>query len=120
MDETQRYPLLGCSVLIVDGVSLSAAELSQRLSALGAKVHVIPNAERAAALVRVKRLDIALIGHHVEDMPLALTKVLDEYGVPYIITATNFEHQSIGYEQFFRQILPVAPPSGKWSTRVSS
>lgn len=52
-------PLEGLSILIVDGQSLSAADISSRLSALGARVHVVTTAARAAAVVRaiVSRFD---------------------------------------------------------------
>jgi CheY-like chemotaxis protein len=54
-------PLLnGYSVLIVDGQSLSAADISARLSNLGAKVHVVANPKSAEAVVCAKRLDVAL------------------------------------------------------------
>lgn len=50
-------PLSGLSVLIVDGESLSAADISGRLLAQGARVHVVANAARALAVVQAKRLD---------------------------------------------------------------
>jgi CheY-like chemotaxis protein len=94
-------PLEGLSILIVDGQSLSAADISSRLSALGARVHVVTTAARAAAVVRAKRLDVALIGHGSEDAPLSLQKTLDQYGVPYVITATASQSHTGQYERIF-------------------
>lgn len=74
--------LKGSAVLIVDGGSLSAADLSNRFSALGAKVHVMENAASAVALTRAKRLDVALIS--IEHEPI-LKSALQEQGVPCIV-----------------------------------
>jgi hypothetical protein len=41
---TSPPSLSGHNILIVDGQSLSAADMSNRLVAMGAKVHVVPNA----------------------------------------------------------------------------
>ena len=92
----------GDSILIVDGRSLSAADISNRLSALGAKVHVVANPTCAKAVVRSMRLDVALIGHHYHDCPKELKRALEEYGVPFITTATTSKSKSTRhYEKLF-------------------
>jgi PleD family two-component response regulator len=94
--------LEGYSVLIVDGRSLSAADISNRLSSLGAKVHVVSNPKCAQAVVRCMRLDVALIGHHYLDCPKELKCTLDERGVPYITTATTSKSRSTRhYDKLF-------------------
>ena len=105
-----KTPLLhGYSVLIVDGQSLSAADISTRLSNLGAKVHVVANPKSAEAVVRAKRLDVALIGHHFKDCPRELKRALDEHGVPYITTATSSKAGSVRhYDRLFSLALKSA------------
>ena len=93
--------LHGMSILIVDGQSLAAADISGRLSALGARVHVVPNAARAGTILRAKRIDVAFIGHNAEDAPLSLRKALDQHGVPYVITATASHPHTGQYERIF-------------------
>lgn len=93
-------PLAGTAILIVDGQSLAAADISERLLTLGARVHVVSGATRAMAVVRAKRLDMALIGPAPEDAPAALKRTLDEYAVPYVITATSRTSEP-NYERIF-------------------
>ena len=102
-------PLHGYSVLIVDGRSLSAADISTRLTKLGAKVHVVANPTSAQAVVRAKRLNVALIGHHFRDCPRELKRALDEHGVPYITTATSSKADSVPqYDRLFSLALESA------------
>ena len=99
--------LEGYSVLIVDGRSLSAADISTRLSSLGAKVHVVANPKCAQVVVRSTRLNVALIGHHYHDCPKELKCALEECGVPYITTATTSKSKSTRhYEKLFSLALP--------------
>lgn len=73
---------------------------SERLLTLGARVHVVSGATRAMAVVRAKRLDIALIGPAPEGAPAALKRTFDEYAVPYVITATSRTSEP-NYERIF-------------------
>lgn len=95
----------GWSVLIVDGESLSAAELSERLAGLGAKVHVVANVAAAASVVRSKRLNVALLASSSEECTQDLVRSLDLYGVPYIRCARRIK-EAPDYRQFFN--LPFA------------
>lgn len=70
--------LKGYAVLIVDGGSRSAADLSNRFSALGAKVHVMDNTASALTLTHSKRLDVALISFEREPI---LKRALQAQGV---------------------------------------
>lgn len=99
--------LRDCSVLIVDGVSLSAADMSNRLSAMGARVHVVTNTASAMLLARTKRLSVAMIGFRHHEGTAALKRTLDEYGVPYIICAAPRKAEHVDYERVFS--LALAP-----------
>jgi DNA-binding NtrC family response regulator len=80
---------LSCStVVIVDGYSLSASVLADRIRMLGAKVHVVNSAAAAGMLVRNKKIDVVFIGYRLADGAFGLTKMLDQYGVPYITCGT--------------------------------
>lgn len=97
------------SVLIVDGVSLSAADMSNRLSALGAKVHVVANSASAILLARTKRLNVAMIGFKHQEGISALKRALHERGVPCIICAAPRKAEHVDYERVFSLALaPVA------------
>lgn len=101
-------PLTGLSVLIVDGSSLSAADMFNRLTSLGARVHVVPNAASAMVMTRAKRLDVAMIGYRPEDNSAALKRTLDEYGVPYITCAAADKKDHLDYEKVFSLTLRTA------------
>lgn len=88
------FPLSYKSVLIVDGHSLSAASLGERFRSLGAKVHVVTNASAAAMMVRNIKIDVAFVGHRLQDAEQKLKRVLDEYGVPQITCATARDMQA--------------------------
>jgi PleD family two-component response regulator len=105
---TNPQSLTGCSVLIVDGRSLSAADMSNRLTALGAKVHVVPNAQCAMAFTRTKRLDIALIGYRPEECSTELKRSLDLHGVPYIMCASATKQDHLDYQKVFSLALEHA------------
>lgn len=81
--------LAGYTVLIVTGDYFSSAELSVRLSALGACVLVVENARRAAAITATTRLDMAFIGFDTGEGRENLRHTLDLHGVPYIVTASS-------------------------------
>jgi len=104
---TSPPTLRGFSILIVDGLSLSAAELSNRLTALGAKVHVVPNAASALAFALTKRLDVALIGYRPEESSHELRHRLDECGVPYVQCASAAKQEHLDYQRVFS--LALAP-----------
>lgn len=101
-----NLPLQGLSILIVDGLSLSAAELS-RLTALGAKVHVVPHAASAVILALPKRLDIALIGYRTEECSAELRRTLEQRGVPFIQCASAGKQDHLDYQRIFS--LALAP-----------
>ncbi len=101
---TKQPSLKGYSVLIVDGASLAAADMFGRLSALGAKVHVVANAASAITLIRAKRLDVAMIGY--PESTRALTRALAEWGVPYIV-CNSAEKFGVAYETVISA--PLAP-----------
>lgn len=100
--------LSGLSVLIVDGQSLSAAEMSNRLTSHGARVHVVPNAAAAMLVTRAKRLDIAMIGFRIDGDTGALKRMLDEYGVPYVMCASATRADHVDYDRVFGLPLPSA------------
>lgn len=100
--------LSGYSVLIVDARSLSAAEMSNRLVALGAKVHVVSNAASAIAITRAKRLDVALLGFRPQECTAALKRTLDQYGVPYILCASAISQDHLDYQKVFSLALTPA------------
>lgn len=93
--------LHGQTILIVDGVSLSAAELSNRLSALGAKVHVAANAVCAARFAESKRFDMALIGSSCFENNRVLVKALERRGIPYVTCATSSRLKNSDYSRVF-------------------
>jgi PleD family two-component response regulator len=105
---TSSRSLSGQSILIVDGQSLSAADISNRLVALGAKVHVVPNAASAMAMARAKRLDVALIGYRPEECSGDLKRTLDQYGVPYIMCASAVKQDHLDYQKVFSLALEPA------------
>lgn len=85
---TIKLPTLhGQTILIVDGITLAAAELFNRLTGLGAKVHVASNSISAARYVESKRFDFALVGFDTSDRHLMRT--LELRGVPHISCASS-------------------------------
>jgi hypothetical protein len=105
---TSPPSLSGHNILIVDGQSLSAADMSNRLVAMGAKVHVVPNAKCAIVMARAKRLDVALIGFRPQESSPELKHTLDLYGVPYIVCASASKQDHLNYEKVFSLTLPAA------------
>ncbi len=101
-------PFTGLSVLIVDGRSLSAADMSNRLTSLGARVHVVNNTAAAIMMTRAKKLDAAIIGHQTEDNSKALRKALDEYEVPYIRCVSPQGEDHLNYEKIFSLAVHLA------------
>lgn len=100
--------LKGLSVLIVDGHSLSAAEISGRLIALGARVHVVASAAAAILFARAKRLDVAMLGSRAEAGSVSLRRTLDEQGVPYIHCDPQQMNDCRMYDRVFSLALPAA------------
>jgi len=80
--------LSSSTVVIVDGYSLSASVLADRIRMLGAKVHVVTSAAAAGMLIRNKKVDVVFVGYRLADGVHRLTRMLDQYGVPYITCGT--------------------------------
>jgi DNA-binding NtrC family response regulator len=96
--------LSNSTVIIVDGYSLSASVLADRIRLLGANVHVVTSAAAAGTLVRNKKIDVVFVGYRLADGAHGLTKMLDQYGVPYITCATptdkgQFASDAAGIEE---------------------
>lgn len=99
--------LIGQSILIVDGVNLSAAELSNRLSALGAKVHVAANPVSAIRFAESKRFDVALVGFGSFENNHLLLKALERRGIPHVTCASSSRREYVDYSHVFS--LDLAP-----------
>jgi DNA-binding response OmpR family regulator len=78
--------LTGYSILIIEGDSHSAADMSDRLVALGAKVQVASDLSSGEILIRNMRWDMVLVGVNASPEPSKGT--LDRYGLPRIQFAT--------------------------------
>jgi DNA-binding NtrC family response regulator len=100
--------LHGQTILVVDGCTLAAAELSHRLTGLGAKVCVAANAACAARYVEGKRFDLALVGFGTASMNRPLIKALERRGVPYIHCASTTKLEHVDYAHAFSLALQPA------------
>lgn len=99
--KTILQTLIGQTILIVDGVSVAAAELADRLTTLGAKVHVVANAACGARFVAAKKFDIALIGYDHAELERGLFRELEKRHVPYVLCASTSKFGTIPYERVF-------------------
>lgn len=98
---TPLQTLVGQTILIVDGVSVAAAELADRLTALGAKVHVVGNAISGERFVSAKKFDVALLGYDGADIGRDLFRALEKRGVPYVQCASTSKVGKIPYDRIF-------------------
>lgn len=98
---TPIQTLIGQTILIVDGVSVAAAELADRLTTLGAKVHVVANAVCGERFVSSKKFDVALVGYDGADLGRDLFRALEKRGVPYVLCASSSRFGKIPYDRVF-------------------
>jgi PleD family two-component response regulator len=69
-------------MLIVDGPNLDAISLRDCLEAQGATVYVVVDARAAMAIVRSKRIDVAMLG--LAGDQVAFKRELSQYGVQIV------------------------------------
>lgn len=77
-------PLTGSSILVVEGKDRAAWDVRSALVKLGAKVHVVNNAEAGLMIARRKRLHGAILDcvNHGASLPLCTELALG--GVPFM------------------------------------
>jgi PleD family two-component response regulator len=101
--------LHGQTILVVDGATLAAAELSNRLTWLGAKVHVASDPVSAARYAECKRFDLALVGFSSCEGSSKLMKTLERRGVPYVSCASSSKLEHVDYSHVFSlELQPAA------------
>lgn len=77
-------PLSGSSILVVEGKDRTASEVRSALVKLGAKVHVVSNAEVGLMIARRKRLHGAILDCVTHGASLPLCTELALAGVPFM------------------------------------